>query len=540
MTTLLDLRSPLPQIGSSERCELLLDLAKAANSYLDFDQVMRALGESLRRHMLKLRFAAVLIIDGDFYSPYALHISGLDPIREESFGKMLARHTGIDSDKIPARVPMKNSVLQHISQTREPYVCPNLMRRQRFAEDPRLLTYGYRAYVLCPLIVRGRVLGAIQFVDDNPKDYSADEVLLFREIAEVAAVALANALAYLQIETLQHKLQSENLVLKENIAESAGFEELIGSSSGLKRVLAAIEKVAATDSTVLILGETGTGKELIAKAIHKHSSRSDKPMVKVNCAAIPESLIASEIFGHEKGAFTGALQRRIGRFEMANESSLFLDEVGELPLEMQVTLLRVLQEREFERVGGSHVIRTNARLIAATNGDLVKAIAENRFRSDLYYRLNVFPIHVPALRKRSEDVPILVEYFTARCAERIGKKIRHIEKATMDLLVSYQWPGNIRELQNVIERGVILTDAEVLRIDPAVLDVGSEVAPADVGIDALHGQQRDLIESTLAETKGRVAGPNGAAARLRLPASTLESKIRALKIDKHKYRSPSH
>jgi formate hydrogenlyase transcriptional activator len=536
MMTMLGERIPLPQIGSSERYQLLLDLAKAANSYLDFHQVMRALGESLSRYMPKLRFVSVLIIDGDFYSPYALHVSGLEPISGESFGGMLARQTGIDSDKIPARVPMRDSVLEHISRTREPYVCPNLIRGLRFKEDPRLLTYGYRAYVLCPLIVRDRVLGAIQFVDDNPRDYSEEEVSLFCEIAEVAAVALTNALAYREIEVLQQKLQSENLVLKVNIAESTGFEELIGSSSGLKQVLTAIEKVAATDSTVLILGETGTGKELIAKAIHKHSSRSDKPMVKVNCAAIPESLIASELFGHEKGAFTGALQRRIGRFEMANESSLFLDEVGELPLEMQVTLLRVLQEREFERVGSSHVIRTDARLIAATNGDLVKAIAENRFRSDLYYRLNVFPIHVPALRERSEDVPILVEYFAARCAERIGKKIRHIEKTTMDLLVSYKWPGNIRELQNVIERGVILADSGILRIDPTVLGAGAESAAADTDKDALHQQQRDLIESTLAETRGRVAGPHGAAARLRLPASTLESKIRALKIDKHKYR----
>jgi formate hydrogenlyase transcriptional activator len=536
MTAIVD--QLIPQIGSSERYRLLLDLAKAANSYLEFHQVMQVLGESLSRHMRRLRLVAVLIIDGDFYLPYALHVSGLEAVRRESFGKMLARHTGIDSNKIPARVPMKGSVLEHITETREPYVCPNLIRGLRFEEDPRLLTYGYRAYVLCPLIVRNRILGAIQFVDDNPKDYSEEEVSLFSEIAEVAAVALANALAYREIEALQQKLQSQNLVLNENIAESTGFEELIGSSGGLKRVLAAIEKVAASDSTVLILGETGTGKELIAKAIHKRSARSDKAMVKINCAAIPESLIASELFGHEKGAFTGALQRRIGRFEMANQSSLFLDEVGEIPLEMQVTLLRVLQEREFERVGGSHVIRTDARLIAATNGDLVKAIAENRFRSDLYYRLNVFPIHVPALRERSEDISMLVEYFAARCAERIGKKIRHIEKTTMDLLVNYKWPGNIRELQNVIERGVILADSEILRIDPTVLGVGAEAAPADVGTDALHGQQRDLIESILAETRGRVAGPNGAAARLRLPASTLESKIRALKIDKHKYRSP--
>jgi formate hydrogenlyase transcriptional activator len=535
MTAILD-ELP-PQIGSSEPYQLLLDIAKAANSSLEYDQVMQALGESLGRHMRKLRFVAVLIIDGEFYLPYALHVSGLEPVRGESFSEMLARHTGIDPGTIPSRLPMKGSVLEHISQTRKPYVCPDLRRGERFEEDPRLLTYGYRAYVLCPLVVRDHVLGAIQFVDDTPVDYSKEEILLLGEIAEVAAVPLANALAYQKIEALQRELHSENLVLKENIAEITGFEELIGSSTGLKRVLAAIEKVAATDSTVLILGETGTGKELIAKAIHKHSSRSEKLMVKVNCTAIPESLIASELFGHEKGAFTGALQRRIGRFEMANQSSLFLDEVGELPVEMQITLLRVLQEREFERVGGSQVISTNVRLIAATNRDLMNAMAENKFRSDLYYRLNVFPIYVPALRERSEDVPMLVEYFAAQCAERIGKKIKHIERTTMDLLVTYNWPGNIRELQNVIERGVILADSEILRIDPAVLGVGVEAARTGLGTDALHRQQRERIESTLAETKGRVAGSNGAAARLRLPASTLESKIRALKINKHKYRS---
>jgi formate hydrogenlyase transcriptional activator len=260
-------------------------------------------------------------------------------------------------------------------------------------------------------------------------------------------------------------LQAENLILRENIDRSTGFEELVGASAGLKQVLAAIEKVAATDSTVLILGETGTGKELVAEAIHRKSRRGDNPMVKVNCAAVPESLIASELFGHERGAFTGAMQRRIGRFEMANHSSLFLDEVGELPHEMQVTLLRVLQEHEFERVGGNQPIRTDIRLIAATNRDLPRAIADNRFRSDLYYRLNVFPIHVPSLRERRDDIPILVEYFISRCSERMGKKIDQIDRPTMNLLTDYNWPGNIRELQNVIERAVILCSAEQIDVD---------------------------------------------------------------------------
>jgi transcriptional regulator with GAF, ATPase, and Fis domain len=350
----------------------------------------------------------------------------------------------------------------------------------------------------------------------------------------VAAIALSNALAYSEIDELRQKLQQENLVLRDNIAELSGFEELVGASAGLKRVLAAVEKVAATDSTVLILGETGTGKELVAKAIHRRSPRAARPMVTMNCAAIPEALVASELFGHERGAFTGALQRRIGRFEMAHHSSLFLDEVGELPLETQVALLRVLQEREFERVGGTQTIRTDVRLIAATNRDLRHAAAEGRFRADLFYRLNVFPIEVPPLRQRREDIPMLVEFFVARYGERFGKAIKRVHRETMALLVEYEWPGNIRELQNVIERGVILAENGTLRLEPSTLGIEIEPAPQT---NVLETQERETIESALAEAKGRVAGPNGAAARLRLPPSTLESKIRALQIDKFRYRS---
>jgi formate hydrogenlyase transcriptional activator len=434
---------------------------------------------------------------------------------------------------------MANSVMEHIRRTRQPYICADLARMQRFAEEPRLLTYGFRAYVLCPLLACENMLGAIHFIHEKPREYTSEEISLFSEIAELSAVAVANALAYEEIDTLRRKLQAENLVLKENIANSTDPKELVGSSTGLKQVLTAIEKVAATDSTVLILGETGTGKELVAKAIHRKSRRADNPMVKVNCAAIPESLIASEPFGHERLAFTGAMQRRVGRFEMANHSSLFLDEVGELPLEMQVTLLRVLQEHEFERVGGSQTIRTDARVIAATNRDLSQAITDSRFRSDLYYRLNVFPIQVPALRERREDIPILVEYFISHCSKGMGKKIDHIDRTTMNLLVDYHWPGNVRELQNVIERAVILAENGIVRISPSQLGI-SGVPESISQTDVLHQRERELIESTLAETRGRVAGSKGAAARLRLPASTLESKIRALGINKHKYRSRSN
>ncbi len=463
---------------------MLLEVAKAANSYLDFDEFLRALSDPLSR-IDELRSVAVLVLDGDCYRPYSLHVAGVEPVAGESLDELLARSTGSPAGTLPDRIPMVNSVMEHVRTTGRPYVCPDIARLQRFRDEPRLLTFGYRAYVLCPLVVRGRMLGAIRFIHDHPREYTPEAVSLFSEIAEISAMAAANALAYQEINTLRQKLQAENLVLKESIFESTGFEELVGSSSALKQVLSAIDKVAATDSTVLILGETGTGKELVAKTIHRKSRRGANPMVKLNCAAIPESLIASELFGHERGAFTGAIQRRVGRFEMADQSSLFLDEVGELPLEMQVMLLRVLQEQEFERVGGSQTIRTDARLIAATNRDLSQAIAAGRFRGDLYYRVSVFPIHIPALRERREDIPMLVEYLTCRACERTCKKIEHIDRETMEALVDYDWPGNIRELQNVIERGVILAESGILRIDSSVL--GIRAAPESTSkTDVLH------------------------------------------------------
>jgi formate hydrogenlyase transcriptional activator len=285
------------------------------------------------------------------------------------------------------------------------------------------------------------------------------------------------------------------------------------------------------DTTVLITGETGTGKELVAHAIHKRSQRSGRALVKVNCAALPADLIASELFGHEKGAFTGALQQRIGRFEAASGGTIFLDEIGELNPEMQIALLRVLQEREFERVGGNRTIHADVRVIAATNRDLGSEVTDGRFRMDLYYRLNVFPVHVPSLRERSDDIPILVDYFVSRLGTRMGKRIHQIDRATLDSMLRYSWPGNIRELQNVIERGVILADSDVFRLERGAL---SEAQMAPKG--ALDDPKAE-IEAVLRETRGRISGPDGAAARLGIPASTLESRIRSLKINKHQFRT---
>jgi PAS domain S-box-containing protein len=335
----------------------------------------------------------------------------------------------------------------------------------------------------------------------------------------------------------EEKVQRENVALREEIDKASMFEEIVGSSPALRGVLSRVAKVAPTDSTVLLTGKTGTGKELIARAIHKRSQRSSHAFVSVNSAAIPQSLIGSELFGHEKGAFTGATQRRLGRFELAEGGTIFLDEIGELPSETQNALLRVLQEREFERVGGTQTIRANVRVIAATNRDLKADIAAGTFREDLFYRLAVFPIEIPLLRERREDIPMLVEYFIERYAKKLGKKIRGVNKKTLELLYSYPWPGNIRELQNVIERSVIVCDTENFAVDESWLSRESVSAqPASQRIFKMSAaQEKEMIEGALAETRGQVSGPSGAAAKLGIPPSTLDSKIKTLKIEKYRF-----
>jgi formate hydrogenlyase transcriptional activator len=339
---------------------------------------------------------------------------------------------------------------------------------------------------------------------------------------------------------VEQRLHEENVALREEVDRASMFEEIVGTSPALRAVLSRVSKVAPTDSTVLITGETGTGKELIARAVHKRSQRSSRAFVSVNCAAIPRDLIASELFGHEKGAFTGALQRRLGRFELAEGGTIFLDEIGELPAETQIALLRVLQEREFERVGGTGSIRANVRVIAATNRELQATIAAGTFRSDLFYRLNVFPIEVPPLRERREDIPVLVEYFIDRFARKAGKNIRSVNKKSLELLQSYPWPGNIRELQNVIERSVIVCDTENFSVDESWLSCQpprSEPKSRPELSRKLASREKEMIESALRESGGRVSGPSGAAVRLGIPGSTLDSKIRSLRIDKNRFKS---
>jgi transcriptional regulator with PAS, ATPase and Fis domain/CHASE3 domain sensor protein len=346
--------------------------------------------------------------------------------------------------------------------------------------------------------------------------------------------------AFEEIKTLKDQLYNENIALREEIDKASMFEDIVGTSPALQAVLSRVSKVAPTDSTVLVTGETGTGKELVARAIHKRSHRSSRAFVSVNCAAIPRDLIASELFGHEKGAFTGATQQRLGRFELAEGGTIFLDEVGELPAETQIALLRVLQEHEFERVGGTGSIQTNVRVIAATNRDLEAAIAAGMFRSDLFYRLNVFPIEMPALRERGEDIPLLVGYFVDRFARRAGKHFQAISKKSLDLLQTYPWPGNIRELQNVIERSVVVCETENFSVDESWLSRPTLATEPVVQVELsgrLATQEKEIIEAALRECQGRVSGPTGAAAKLGVHRSTLESKISSLKINKYRFKN---
>jgi formate hydrogenlyase transcriptional activator len=374
-------------------------------------------------------------------------------------------------------------------------------------------------------------------VSTSPMRYGHFQTVV-RDISERKRSEAALAKAFKEIQTLKDQLQTENFALREEIDKASMFEEIVGSSEMIRQVLVQVSKVAPTDSTVLILGETGTGKELIARAIHKHSKRSDGAFIRVNCASIPPSLIASELFGHEKGAFTGALQRRLGRFESANGGTIFLDEIGELPLETQITLLRVLQEREIERLGSNHPISVDVRVLTATNRDLKAAVTSGALREDLFYRLNVFPIQIPPLRARKDDIHMLVQYLIERYSKTAGKKFRSISNKSLAVLQEYDWPGNIRELQNVVERAVVLCDGETFSVDESWLkrDSRGAIGTAVPFAGTISNREKELIEAALAESHGRVAGADGAAAKLGMPRQTLDSKIANLGIDKRRFR----
>jgi formate hydrogenlyase transcriptional activator len=512
--------------------QVVLEVAKAVGAHLALPDVLAALVATLDP-VVRFDAISIGILEGETVRDYSAHIEGFPRRAGESHESYLARYAP-DLDDL--RFPVGEHVIGEIMKSGKSYVCrPDLATERRYPLEDIFLRYGFRSYISKALVKQGRLLGLIDFLSKEKGDYTDDQVQLLRGVADMVSLAVANALAYEEIRKLKEQLQVENRLLQDEIVQRSNYEDIVGSSPALQKVLVAVEKVARADSTVLITGETGTGKELIAHAIHRRSPRAGRALVKVNLAALPKELIASEMFGHEKGAFTGAMQQRVGRFEAANGGTIFLDEVGELSQEMQVALLRVLQEKEFERVGGSRTIKSDVRVIAATNRDLQREVAEGRFRIDLYYRLNVFPVHAPPLRERADDIPVLVDYFAARVAARMGKRIRQIERRSLEMMQAYQWPGNIRELQNVIERCVILAENEVLRLEPGALVSEIHRPETDSSAPAKSSGLRAEIEAALRETNGRVSGPNGAAVLLGVPPTTLSSRIRALRINKHQF-----
>ncbi len=411
-------------------------------------------------------------------------------------------------------------------------VCWQKADLQQFhsATADQLIAEGVKSGCCAPLMLSGRVLGTLNLGSLRPLVFSCADVDLLTQVAGQIAIALDNALAYQEITELKEKLEKENVYLREEIRTETNFEDIVGESRGLKHVLQQLEIVAPTDSTVLVLGETGTGKELIARALHQLSTRHDRAFVKINCAAIPTGLLESELFGHEKGAFTGAIAQKVGRFELANHGTLFLDEIGEVPLELQSKMLRVLQEQEFERLGGTRTIRVDVRLVAATNRDLMQMVEAGEFRRDLYYRLHVFPITVPPLRDRQEDIPILVRYFAQRYATRMNKPIETIPTKTMERLAGYPWPGNIRELENLIERAVILSQNSELAVP--LLELKSAILPQTQPMATLESAERDHILRALQDTKWVIGGSSGTAARLGMKRTTLISKMKKLGISR--------
>jgi transcriptional regulator with GAF, ATPase, and Fis domain len=415
------------------------------------------------------------------------------------------------------------------------------MEESNFApESMRHLTgLGMQSGCWVPLIHRGEAIGTIMVASRLEGTFGQHEAEMLAQVADQVAMAVNNALAFRQIQELRDRLGQEKRYLEEEINLERRFEDVVGESASLRRVLREIETVAPTDATVLIQGETGTGKELLARAIHRWSPRSERTFIKVNCAAIPAGLIESELFGHEKGAFTGAIARKIGRLELANDGTLFLDEVGELPLDLQPKLLRALQEKEIERVGGTRPIPVNIRLVAATNRDLAQMVAEKQFRSDLYYRLKVFPVFSPPLRERAGDIPILVRHFVASHSRRMGKHIETIPEETMAALTRWQWPGNIRELENFLERAVILTRGPVLYVPLAELEIAGQQGAPEWENSTLQTAEREHILRALREAQGQIGGPTGAAARLGLIRTTLNSKMKKLGIERSDYMKSS-
>ena len=495
-----------------DRLRTLLEVNNAVVSCLSSKQLFQAISASLRR-TFGLDYASLLIHDPEVG---ALRL------------QMLDFPDGVGAIRVDAVVPLDDSLPGHVFRTREGRLANVEAARALFKNTGDILQReGLKSLCCMPLLSRGAALGTLNLGSRQESFFAPGDLQFYSQVAGQIAIALDNSLSYQRIEELNAQLAEEKVYLEDEIRTDNRFEEIVGQSRALMAVLKQVETVAPTDSTVLIFGETGSGKELVARAIHDLSSRRQATFVNLNCAAIPTGLLESEMFGHEKGAFTGAISQRIGRFELAHRGTMFLDEVGEIPLELQTKLLRVLQEREFERLGSARTIRTGARLVAATNRDLAAMVEERLFRADLYYRLNVFPITVPPLRDRPDDIPLLVRYFVQQYARRMNRRILTIPAASMQALTRYHWPGNIRELQNFIERAVIISSGPVLQAPVRELKRGGAAS----GAVTLEAAEREAILRALRDSAGRVGGEHGAAARLGMKRTTLQAKMRKLGIN---------
>jgi formate hydrogenlyase transcriptional activator len=504
-----------------QRLNLLLDLTNRVVSKLDLRELLREVCASIRQ-VMQSDGVGVTLPDPE-----------TDQLRLYAFDHPGAKGVVREGDIISAE---ESETLFKAFRTRQPVGVAEV----KSTADPLASAEGLKSLYHLPLISRERVLGVLSLASSVENAFAEGDAAFLVQVANQIALAVENAIAYGEIASLKDKLAQEVIYLQDEIRTELKFEEIVGASAALRRVLAEVETVAPTDSTVLIYGETGTGKELIARAIHNLSSRQSSAFVKLNCAAIPTGLLESEMFGHEKGAFTGAIAQRVGRFELANRGTVFLDEIGEIPLELQPKLLRVLQEREFERLGSTRTLRTDARLIAATNRDLTAMVEDQKFRTDLYYRLNVFPVRVPALRERREDIPMLVRHFVQQFSRRMNRSVETIPSETMNTLVRYDWPGNIRELQNVIERAVIVSTGPVLKVSLDDLrnrvpsaeasSGGSESKDAGKMRGVLEDAERKQILAALKQAHWVVAGPKGAAALLDMKRSTLQAHMQRLGI----------
>jgi len=500
------------QQSESERLKLLLDLTNALVSNLDCRDLLRKVSASIRQ-VMRCDTVGVWLPDVE-----QVHLRQLALDFPESRG--FVREDLLHS--------VEGSVLGEVFKTGKPLVVGAMSEELAPEESPEARAEALESGCAVPLISRGRTLGVLTLGSRVEDSITPDDVDFLMRAAGQIAIAIENALAYREIAELKDKLAQEKLYLEDEIRGEMDFEGIVGQSSALRHVLNLVDTVAPSDSTVLLLGETGTGKELIARAIHDRSRRKERTFVKINCAAIPTGLLESELFGHERGAFTGAIAQKIGRLELADQGTLFLDEVGDIPIEIQPKLLRALQEREFERLGSNRTKLVDVRLVAATNRDLEQMMENREFRSDLYYRLNVFPIRIPPLRERPEDIPLLVRYFTQKYGRRMQKQIESIPAAALKKLSSWHWPGNIRELENFIERSVILTNGTALQAPIAALSNNGRTAPV---AGTREANERDEILRVLKVASGRVAGPDGAAERMGIKRTTLISRMKKLGID---------